>query len=261
MKITLMIEGSRETLAAIIAALPADTAVSLSPVMPEVAAAAPTLPGASDDSDDNGPVDPNAPATDSTGLPWDARIHAATKTTNADGTWKKKRGGPSGAEYDNIVAELRARSAVTPPQPVIPVAAPAPVVPPMPSNPEPVVAPPVVAPVVAPPVAPVAPPAPVVAPTPPPAPAPAPQPEPLQQQVSAASGGGMDFATFMQNIQERFQRRDANGAPLIHADYLADITARVGAACNVQLTAITDLAQYPQLIDYTVSVINADGRW
>jgi hypothetical protein len=33
-----------------------------------------------------------APDVDSRGLPWDERIHAGTKATNADGSWRNKRG-------------------------------------------------------------------------------------------------------------------------------------------------------------------------
>lgn len=32
------------------------------------------------------------PAVDSTGLPWDARIHSESKATVADGSWRKRRG-------------------------------------------------------------------------------------------------------------------------------------------------------------------------
>lgn len=34
----------------------------------------------------------NAPTHDARGYPWDARIHAATKATNKDGTWRYRRG-------------------------------------------------------------------------------------------------------------------------------------------------------------------------
>lgn len=33
-----------------------------------------------------------APDVDSRGLPWDERIHASTKATNGDGSWRNKRG-------------------------------------------------------------------------------------------------------------------------------------------------------------------------
>lgn len=34
----------------------------------------------------------NGPDTDSTGTPWDVRIHSTPPTTNKDGTWRAKRG-------------------------------------------------------------------------------------------------------------------------------------------------------------------------
>lgn len=43
---------------------------------------------------------------DSTGLPWDNRIHASTKTTNADGKWKKRKG-VDAAEVTVVEAQLR----------------------------------------------------------------------------------------------------------------------------------------------------------
>jgi hypothetical protein len=70
--------------------------------------------------DGNGPVDevrpipqtntPDAPNTldapntsdaDENGLPWDERIHAASKALNADGTWRKRRG-----VSDDLVSEV-----------------------------------------------------------------------------------------------------------------------------------------------------------
>lgn len=50
---------------------------------------------------------PTAPELDLDGLPWDARIHASTKTTVKNGTWKRKRG-ISYDLYNSVVAELRA---------------------------------------------------------------------------------------------------------------------------------------------------------
>ena len=43
---------------------------------------------------------------DSTGLPWDARIHAATRATNADGSWRVKRGADKD-EVASVSAHLR----------------------------------------------------------------------------------------------------------------------------------------------------------
>lgn len=53
------------------------------------------------------------PATDSTGLPWDERIHSSSKALNADGTWRYRKG--VGADVKAAVeAELRGPQ----PQPV-----------------------------------------------------------------------------------------------------------------------------------------------
>lgn len=45
-------------------------------------------------SDDNeaGAPDANAPAVDTTGMPWDERIHSPNKTRIANGSWRKKKG-------------------------------------------------------------------------------------------------------------------------------------------------------------------------
>lgn len=44
------------------------------------------------DTDDDGPVNTAAPTTDSRGLPWNADYHASSKATNADGSWRNKKG-------------------------------------------------------------------------------------------------------------------------------------------------------------------------
>lgn len=75
------------------------------------------------------PVAPSIRSCDKDGLPWDERIHASSKTLNADGTWRKKRG-VSDAEVTQVEAQLRgvmAIPAVPPPPPVAPAPA-APVV-------------------------------------------------------------------------------------------------------------------------------------
>lgn len=46
-----------------------------------------------------------ATEVDAAGTPWDERIHASTKTTVADGTWKKKRG-VADEVYASVMAEL-----------------------------------------------------------------------------------------------------------------------------------------------------------
>ena len=47
---------------------------------------------------------------DKNGLPWDARIHAGTRTKNKDNTWKLKRG-VEPEEVERVTAEYRAFAA------------------------------------------------------------------------------------------------------------------------------------------------------
>jgi len=71
---------------------------------------------------------PSGPTQDSTGLPWDARIHAATKTTNKDGSWRTLRGVE---ETFKTTVEQQLRAAMgtpAPAPPTPPAAATAPVV-------------------------------------------------------------------------------------------------------------------------------------
>jgi outer membrane biosynthesis protein TonB len=82
---------------------------------------------------------------DAEGLPWDQRIHASSKTRNADGTWRQRRGvDPSLVEH--VRAELKqtmsAPAPAAPPPPVAPVAPPPPVAPVAPPPPVAPVAPP-----------------------------------------------------------------------------------------------------------------------
>lgn len=69
---------------------------------------APT-PAAPDQEADETEVDPavvaGAPAADSAGIPWDARIHSESRATIADGTWRKRRNVPQDV-YGSVLAEL-----------------------------------------------------------------------------------------------------------------------------------------------------------
>jgi hypothetical protein len=67
---------------------------------------------------------------DKVGLPWDERIHASTKTFNADGTWRKKRG-IDATTISTVEAELKLLMAIPSPAPV----AAAPAIPPPPGSP------------------------------------------------------------------------------------------------------------------------------
>lgn len=73
------------------------------------------------------PVSPNVPQVDVSGLPWDARIHARTKTKNANGTWKLMRQVDLKL-VDKVTAELRQLMAlpIPIPAPFSPVAVPPP---------------------------------------------------------------------------------------------------------------------------------------
>ena len=61
------------------------------------------------DSDGGPAVDPTT--LDADGIPWDARIHASTKSQNKDGTWKKLRN-VNEVLYGEVHAELQAKHAV-----------------------------------------------------------------------------------------------------------------------------------------------------
>lgn len=56
---------------------------------------------------------------DSTGMPWDERIHASTKATTKDGVWKKRRGVPE-LTVDQVEAELRGVAVDDTPVPTMP---------------------------------------------------------------------------------------------------------------------------------------------
>ncbi len=302
MKLTLMIEGSASALATILASLPEDgvtvvqsiqpapAPVAMPTPVPAAPAAIPPMPtnptGGDEDGDDDGPVNAAAPATDKNGMPWDERIHASTKGTNADGSWRYRRGVPKEA-IAAVEAELRAAGHGAPvaaaqagaPAPVA-MPMPAPVAMPMPAMPLPAADPAQPAPVAMPMPAPIP-----AAPAPLPAAAPIPVPDPAAMAypapaaaaassplaaaapaIEAAAAGqpapvGLDFAQFMQHLSGQMQKRDAAGAPLVHADYLAGITAEIGAAFQVQLNAITDIASDPNKINYAVQLMQRDGRW
>ena len=102
-------------------------------------------------------IAPPAPETDKRGVRWDHRIHASTKTLNADGTWRQRRGVDE-ALVAQVEAEQRTVDGLPPPPVVaaVPVAQPV-AIPPVPVAVTVVPPPP---PVVA--AAPVVPPAPVV---------------------------------------------------------------------------------------------------
>ena len=71
------------------------------------------------------------PNADSSGIPWDSRIHASTRALNGDGTWRIKRGVDK-ALVDQVMIELKKLMAlpipitIVTPEPAAPVAPPPP---------------------------------------------------------------------------------------------------------------------------------------
>ena len=210
---------------------------------------------------------------DSSGLPHDERIHAKTKNTLGDGTWRKRRG-VDDATYAQIEAELRGAS--QPPMPQVdqqPVQQPTMQQPvtqmPMTQQPQmtqqpvtqmpqvdqqPVQQPTMQQPVTQMPMT--------------------QQPQMTQQPVTQMPQvdqqpvtqqpeptGQMDFHTFMQLLSAQMQKRDAAGQPLIAADYLALIAAELSTAFNSTFAAITDIQSNPQAITYAVQLFQRDGKW
>jgi hypothetical protein len=276
MNLKLTIEGDASQLAMVLAALGGVNGgsaagvvthgnVSVSGLAPNAAPTTspfppmPTAVPAGDD--DDGPANPNAPATDVNGLPWDERIHAKTKGTTGDGAWRRRRG-VDDATVQTVEAELRARapapiaSAPTAPAMVPPMPQPIPMPPPVPFSP-PAAAP---MPVTDPGNVATGFPAAGAAPAFSPPPMPQPVPEPVQTNVAQVSGS-LDFAQFMQHLSGQMAKRDASGAPLVHADYLASVTSEIAGAFSVTLNSITDIATNPAMITYAVQVMQRDQRW
>lgn len=231
-----------------------------------------TTNGDDETGDDNGPVNVNAPAVDTTGLPWDERIHSGNKEMTDKGVWRKRRG-VSDAIKTAVEAELRAKAgSETPmhrePQPMQPAAAP--VMQPQPAPmPAPVMQMP--APQNGYPTGPGYPQQPgnVTAA----APAPMQQPmqpaaAPVMQMPAPAApqqpGPAMDFPTFMQALSGQMQKRNTDGTPLIDTDYLARTTSEIATAFGVPLGVITDIVSQPraaEMIVYAVQCMQRDQKW
>ena len=92
--------------------LPTAPEAPTSPALPVPPAPAPAP--APEAAAQSAPAIPAAPVRDANGLPWDHRIHAATKTMNADGTWRQKRGLDE-AVAASVKAELASVVAVSAP--------------------------------------------------------------------------------------------------------------------------------------------------
>lgn len=115
-----------------LAAAPAEAAVvPAAPTVPVApAASVSALPPASAPAAPTAGVPPVGVDVDSAGLYWDGRIHGSTKTKNADGSWRQKRGLNDDALKLRVEAEIRAALSARAPSGVVPAAPPtAPVAP------------------------------------------------------------------------------------------------------------------------------------
>lgn len=63
---------------------------------------------------EEGEPNPNAPAVDAQGIPWDARIHAANKSIVGNGNWRKRKNVDE-VTYGQVFAELQASAVPLPP--------------------------------------------------------------------------------------------------------------------------------------------------
>ena len=233
-------------------------AILISPATPETlrnSVAAVVNVAASNDDDETGDTPVAAGSVDSTGLPWDDRIHSTPAKLTSKGVWRAKRG-----VVDTLVtqveAELRARSSQSQPAPQQ-MQQPAPVQqyqPPVPQMP-----PVNIDPNFQPPQSVIIPPQQMQQPAPvqqyqPPVPQPAPQQ--MQQPVAAPAPGSIDFMGFMQHVMTISQTGKAD------ANYFADLANRVGAAFQTQLPqGITNFQQDQRMVDYAIQIMTQEGRW
>lgn len=257
MNITLTITGSAATLARVLSLLDnssdqielplviaapepvvAPVQAVETPVMPEVSAAAPTVPG--------------EPEFDSSGLAWDERIHSAQRGTTNDGRWRKRRN-VDDAVYNAVEAELRARygkpASVTAPSEVVAM--------PTPPMPVPVMPMPTVndegnddTPIMS-----AAPAdtahgavAAVSAASEPVAVTPVPVATPAQAQQA------VDFHTVMGIVGTRM----ANNT--INPDYLVGLVAEINGQLGTQMQSFTDMAALPHAVQYAYSAMVRDGK-
>lgn len=301
MKITMTIECGTTDIATLTAMLrlAANSGVSVETAKPEPVAAVtvpamstPAVPVAA--ATQPAPaVQPVAtvPAYDTAGIPWDGRIHSGAKSTNADGTWRRRKG-ITDADVTTVEAELRAMgmtrepvtaAATVPAAPALPIASDVPVpatvaAPPMPSAAA-LDAAPVAMPVQLPmptmtapsavampamqPVAPVAlptmtAPAPVVQPAMP-APTPVAPSAPVvpfvPPQPPAAPSGAVTFPQLMQHVSSLV------GAGKLTVTDLQQMCVHISQRAGKQFNAPTDLIAQPDGIPFAVEYFQQRGLW
>lgn len=266
MRITLSLCGSPAAIAQFLTTVPAalldgtdaPTAVDMSGAM-QPQTLTPAMPAltAEDDDADDATVATDAPALDSTGLPWDARIHAASKAMVSGNKWRKRKG-VADATVIAVEAELRGTPAAVP-MPVMSIPSLAPMMPAVEAS---VAQTPIMQmpPALTPPPAMQMPPA--LAPAPEPVvstpvpvmePIPAPVPEPV------APSGDLDMAGFMAHLTTLMQQGR------VTTDDLIAVVGAVNAAFtphgHAAIAAITDVGSDPQKLAYAVQVLQANAKW
>lgn len=158
---------------------------------------------------------------DKDNMPWDERIHAGTKSKNADGRWKRKKG-----VEDSMVAavegELKSSAPIAVPAQTgnVPVAAPVGFA------------------------APVVVPAAVIAPAAPVANAP----------LSVPPAITRDFKGLMQQISNLFAAKN------IDPNYPGTIVARINSGFGVTIATITDIANDARYVEYAWQCLEVDGK-
>lgn len=159
---------------------------------------------------------------DSTGLPWDERIHAGSKGKKADGSWKRKRG-VQDVEFDAVVEELKASqlAAPTAPQPSA-TFAPPPGTPPAATQPQ--------------------------APVPPVAPAAPPIPAAINPPIAR------DFQGLMQQVSNLFGNKE------IGPEYPESIVGRINKDFGAEIVSINDIADNQQMVEYAWQCLDVDGK-
>lgn len=206
--------------------------------------------------DETGPVNTNAPAVDSVGLPWDARIHSTNKAQTADGTWRKRRGADA-ATIASVEAELKLRGSQGAGMFMNPNAAQ--------QQPQFTGA---TAQVQMPQGQPMGQPQGMPQGMPQGQPMGMPQGQPqyqmqpqMQPQFQQQPIGPMDFNQFMAHLSTQMAKRDPAGNMLITAEYLATVCQRLSMQFQRPFNAITDVAADINLIGAAAAIITADGRW
>lgn len=272
MRITLSLCGSPAAIAQFLATVPHDLcdetvppSVDFIPSAPMAftATLTPTMPTLTDDSDDSddAPAAADAPATDSTGLPWDERIHASSKAMVAGNKWRKRKG-VSDVTVAAVEAELRGTPAVLPAPIQMPTMQMPSLAPMMPAVEAAVAQTPIMQmpPALTPPPAMQMPPA--LAPAPEPvasAPVPVMEPIPAPVPEPVAPSGDLDMAGFMAHLTTLMQQGR------VTTDDLIAVVGAVNAAFtphgHAAIAAITDVGSDPQKLAYAVQVLQANAKW